>query len=223
MLEMKITLIQVNRQWLRAWGKAWQLQHPQQNSSLLDWLLQTTHVTVNVIPEWFESRMIAHLVDSIEQEKTGNLIAATQIFSTNWHTSHLTSGLQLPYIIKDSRNRHHIEFKPVNFDVSITPILLDKTQTLLNIKFKHDDISTTTTPDTLPKIFSQTLQTQIRMKLGSTILLSSLSTHQKNSMKNAPSIFAKIPILGPLLRHNQQQNKQHQWLIFISTSLQQGC
>lgn len=218
LIHLHVTLIQVNNQWLNDWGSTWQQQHPNHHLNFWGWLTQTTTLTPHTLPMWFQQTALEHLLAAMQTQKTGHLIAQAHLVTENRHATHLSSGVIVPYYIKDSRNRTRLIFKPITLDFNITPTLQNKHRIQIQLTLTHNRIAQPHTLEAPAMIQTQQINTKMHIKPKQTVLLSSLNADIQQQQQDQLSLFAHLPIIGPWLAHDQQQHQQQRLLMMMSAT-----
>ncbi|GEM_PF-6785228 len=218
-IQFDITLAEVESEWLKSWGIQWLKNHKNPNSILNDLFSASSSLSALWPHQLTDHLLLKQLLSTLNNNTHHSLIAHSHLRTNNEHPATIESGLIVPYLTKDSRNRNQLLFKPVQLSIQLIPHLKMNSHLTLSVDITHDRLQSAHEDNTPPIIESNHLNTTLNTQLGQLMMLSSLISSDAHHSKNQHTPFATIPLLGQLFESRYHNESNRHLLIFIQATL----
>ena len=149
--------------------------------------------------------------NALQEKKYVNILSNPKLLVLNNHSASINIGNQVPTVTSQASAEdlgssqasaasilQNITYINTGITLSVTPIINSQGYLTLNISQTVSDAQTNNTSDiSSPLIFNRSLQTDVILKSGESVMLGGLITDNKSNSKT------KIPFLGdiPFLKH----------------------
>jgi type II secretion system protein D len=160
------------------------------------------------------------------------IISRPMVFTANGQPAKISSGQEIPYAgetlsdINNSGNVNNIgttvssstQFKKVQLELSIRPLINSNNEVTLNISQKNDTANGTTTISagtTAPVINTQNLDTVVTVPNRTTIVLGGLISDQEERVQTGIPFLKDIPGLGYLFSSTRKSKNRKELIVMI--------
>jgi type IV pilus assembly protein PilQ len=164
------------------------------------------------------NRLLDLELSAMENEGNGHVISSPHLITTDRTPAFIEAGSEIPYQEKGRHGNTNIAFKKAVLSLKVTPTATPSGHILLKLELHHDKPGA---PDlqNIPAIDTQTLNTQVLLKPGETIMLGGIyETVTQQSIYRIP-ILGQIPVLGWLFKQRVQNETKRELLIFVTPNL----
>lgn len=156
-------------------------------------------------------------LNALESEGKSQTISQPRIITANQRTALIQQGQEVPYQEggDDVLTGNSIEFKEALLSLEVTPQITPDNRIIMDLNIQNDDVSSTEY-DGAPAIDTNTIQTQVLVDNGETVVLGGiLSSEQVTNLFKTP-FLGDLPGLGRLFRYTEQSNEKVELLVFIT-------
>ncbi len=158
----------------------------------------------------------------MEQENQIEIIASPRLFTSHQQTASIKQGTEIPYEVSAGNSgATSIEFKEAILGMEVTPSVLGNGRIQLKIRISQNvpGRSIQTGKSAVLSIDKQEIETQVTLKDGQTLALGGIFQQQRTQGKNQVPLLGNIPLISALFRHQSQEHKKRELVIFITPRL----
>ncbi|MDD3265981.1 MAG: type IV pilus secretin PilQ [Burkholderiales bacterium] len=154
-------------------------------------------------------------IDAMELQSEGRTISSPKVITANYQTASIQQGMQIPYQQVSSAGNTNIAFINATLALQVTPQITNDGNIMLNVSIQKNSPSTMYV-QSVPAIDTNSVNTQVLVKDGSTILVGGIYIdEQAVSVQQIPGL-GDIPYLGWLFKTQKIKNEKRELLIFIT-------
>ena len=165
-----------------------------------------------------------YLVDleltALEAEGRGEIVSTPRVITANQSEATIKQGVEIPYQQSASSGATTIQFKEAVLELVVTPQITPDNNIIMDLRVSKDNvgeiISTGGLGGTVPSIDTRSVETQVLVADGQTVVLGGIyETERRETIKKVP-FLGDIPVLGALFRSKQRTNNKAELLIFVT-------
>ena len=165
-----------------------------------------------------------YLVDleltALEAEGRGEIVSTPRVITANQSEATIKQGVEIPYQQAASSGATTVQFKEAVLELVVTPQITPDNNIILDLRVSKDNvgqiISTGGLGGTVPSIDTRSVETQVLVADGQTVVLGGIyETERRVSVKKVP-VLGDIPFLGALFRSKQRLENKAELLIFVT-------
>jgi type IV pilus assembly protein PilQ len=165
-----------------------------------------------------------YLVDleltALEAEGRGEIVSTPRVITANQKEATIKQGVEIPYQQSASSGATTIQFKEAVLELTVTPQITPDNNIIMDLKVHKDSvgdiISTGGLGGTVPSIDTRSVETQVLVADGQTVVLGGIyETERRETLKKVP-ILGDIPFAGALFRSKQRLDNKAELLIFVT-------
>jgi len=165
-----------------------------------------------------------YLVDleltALEAEGRGEIVSTPRVITANQKEASIEQGVEIPYQQSASSGATTIQFKKAVLSLTVTPQITPDNNIIMDLRVHKDNvgeiISTGGLGGTVPSIDTRSVETQVLVADGQTVVLGGIyETERRETIKKVP-FLGDIPVLGALFRSTQRVNNKAELLIFVT-------
>ena len=159
-------------------------------------------------------------LSALEAEGRGEIISTPRVITSNQSEAIIKQGVEIPYQQSASSGATTIQFKEAVLELIVTPQITPDNNIIMDLKVSKDSvgeiISTGGLGGTVPSIDTRSVQTQVLVADGQTVVLGGIyETERRETIKKVP-FLGDIPILGRLFKSTQIVENKAELLIFVT-------
>lgn len=155
-------------------------------------------------------------VDALELQSQGRTISSPKVMTANYQAANIQQGVQIPYQQATSAGNTNVAFVNATLSLQVTPQITDDGYVLLNVQVQKDSPNTKLQVQGTPSIDTNSVNTQVRVKDGSTILVGGIYVDDQQQVQQQIPGLGDIPYLGWLFKNQVTKNNKKELLIFIT-------
>ena len=167
---------------------------------------------------------VDYLVDleltALEAEGRGEIVSTPRVITANQKEARIEQGVEIPFQQSASSGATTIQFKKAVLSLTVTPQITPDNNIIMDLKVHKDSvgevISTGGLGGTVPSIDTRSVETQVLVSDGQTVVLGGIYETERRETINKVPFFGDIPIAGFLFRSKQYQNNKAELLIFVT-------
>jgi type IV pilus assembly protein PilQ len=154
-----------------------------------------------------------------ENSGKARIISTPRITTQNKVAAEIKQGVQLPYQTV-SNGTVTVAFKDAGLSLKVTPTITDAGTVLMQVVVDNSSPDFGNVVGTgaaaVPPINTQSAQTTVLVKDGSTTVIGGIYQGQESLAKQNTPFLSQIPVLGLLFKNNTTRNSTTELLIFIT-------
>ena len=206
------------------------LQNPGPGTPLLEYPDLSNRYNVNVpIAEAAGRFSLAvlendYLVDleltALEAEGRGEIVSTPRVITANQSEATIKQGVEIPYQQSASSGATTVSFKEAVLELVVTPQITPDNNIIMDLRVSKDNvgeiISTGGLGGTVPSIDTRSVETQVLVADGQTVVLGGIyETERRETISKVP-FLGDIPFAGALFRSKQRVDNKAELLIFVT-------
>lgn len=159
-------------------------------------------------------------LSALEAEGRGEIISTPRVITSNQSEAVIKQGVEIPYQQSASSGATTIQFKEAVLELIVTPQITPDNNIIMDLKVSKDSvgeiISTGGQGGTVPSIDTRSVETQVLVADGQTVVLGGIyETERRETIKKVP-FLGDIPIFGRLFKNIQRVENKAELLIFVT-------
>jgi type IV pilus assembly protein PilQ len=165
-----------------------------------------------------------YLVDleltALEAEGRGEIVSTPRVITANQKEASIKQGVEIPYQQSASSGATTVQFKEAVLELTVTPQITPDNNIIMDLMVSKDNvgeiISTGGLGGTVPSIDTRSVQTQVLVADGQTVVLGGIyETERRETISKVP-FLGDIPFAGVLFRSKQRTDNKAELLIFVT-------
>jgi len=165
-----------------------------------------------------------YLVDlelsALEAEGRGEIVSTPRVITANQKEATIKQGVEIPYQQSASSGATTIQFKEAVLELVVTPQITPDNNIIMDLRVSKDNvgeiISTGGLGGTVPSIDTRSVETQVLVANGQTVVLGGIyETERRETVTKVP-VLGDIPFAGALFRSKQRTDNKAELLIFVT-------
>ena len=165
-----------------------------------------------------------YLVDleltALEAEGRGEIVSTPRVITANQKEATIKQGVEIPYQQSASSGATTIQFKEAVLELVVTPQITPDNNIIMDLRVSKDNvgeiISTGGLGGTVPSIDTRSVETQVLVADGQTVVLGGIyETERRETIKKVP-FLGDIPFAGNLFKSKQRLDNKAELLIFVT-------
>lgn len=171
-----------------------------------------------------------YLVDlelsALEAEGRGEIVSTPRIITANQKEATIEQGVEIPFQQSASSGATTIQFKKAVLSLTVTPQITPDNNIIMDLKVHKDSvgeiISTGGLGGTVPSIDTRSLETQVLVANGQTVVLGGIyETERRETITKVP-FLGDLPFAGFLFRSTKRVDNKTELLIFVTPRILEG-
>ncbi len=159
-------------------------------------------------------------LSALEAEGRGEIVSTPRVITANQSEATIKQGVEIPYQQASSSGATTIQFKEAVLELVVTPQITPDNNIIMDLRVSKDNvgeiISTGGLGGTVPSIDTRSVETQVLVADGQTVVLGGIyETERRETIKKVP-LLGDIPIAGSLFRSKQRIDNKAELLIFVT-------
>ncbi len=157
---------------------------------------------------------------ALEAEGRGEIVSTPRVITANQKQASIKQGVEIPYQQSASSGATTIQFKEAVLELTVTPQITPDNNIIMDLSVSKDNvgeiISTGGLGGTVPSIDTRSVETQVLVADGQTVVLGGIyETERRETIKKVP-FLGDIPVLGNLFKSKQRVDNKAELLIFVT-------
>jgi type IV pilus assembly protein PilQ len=168
-----------------------------------------------------ESEYLVDLeLSAVEAEGRGEIVSTPRVITANQKEASIKQGVEIPYQQSASSGATTVQFKEAVLELTVTPQITPDNNIIMDLTVSKDNvgaiISTGGLGGTVPSIDTRSVQTQVLVKDGQTVVLGGIyETERRETVTKVP-VLGDIPFLGAAFRNKNRTDNKAELLIFVT-------
>jgi type IV pilus assembly protein PilQ len=165
-----------------------------------------------------------YLVDleltAMEAEGRGEIVSTPRVITANQKQASIKQGVEIPYQQSASSGATTVQFKEAVLELTVTPQITPDNNIIMDLTVSKDNvgdiISTGGLGGTVPSIDTRSVETQVLVADGQTVVLGGIyETERRETISKVP-FLGDIPVVGNLFKSKQRVDNKAELLIFVT-------
>ena len=165
-----------------------------------------------------------YLVDleltALEAEGRGEIVSTPRVITANQKEATIKQGVEIPYQQSASSGATTIQFKEAVLELVVTPQITPDNNIIMDLRVSKDNvgeiISTGGLGGTVPSIDTRSVETQVLVANGQTVVLGGIYETERRETINKVPVLGDIPFAGNLFKSKQRTDNKAELLIFVT-------
>jgi type IV pilus assembly protein PilQ len=165
-----------------------------------------------------------YLVDleltALEAEGRGEIVSTPRVITANQKEATIKQGVEIPYQQSASSGATTVQFKEAVLELVVTPQITPDNNIIMDLRVSKDNvgdiISTGGLGGTVPSIDTRSVETQVLVANGQTVVLGGIYETERRETINKVPFLGDIPVAGALFRSKQRLDNKAELLIFVT-------
>lgn len=165
-----------------------------------------------------------YLVDleltALEAEGYGEIVSTPRVITANQKEARIEQGVEIPYQQSSSSGATTVQFKKAVLSLTVTPHITPDNNIIMDLRVHKDNvgeiISTGGLGGTVPSIDTRSIETQVLVKDGQTVVLGGIYETERRETVNKVPFLGDLPLVGFLFRSTQRIDNKAELLIFVT-------
>ena len=165
-----------------------------------------------------------YLVDleltALEAEGRGEIVSTPRVITANQKEATIKQGVEIPYQQSASSGATTIQFKEAVLELVVTPQITPDNNIIMDLRVSKDNvgevISTGGLGGTVPSIDTRSVETQVLVADGQTVVLGGIYETERRETVNKVPFLGDLPGVGVLFRSKQRTDNKAELLIFVT-------
>jgi len=159
-------------------------------------------------------------LSALEAEGRGEIVSTPRVITANQSEATIKQGVEIPYQQAASSGATTVQFKEAVLELVVTPQITPDNNIIMDLRVSKDNvgdvISTGGLGGTVPSIDTRSVETQVLVADGQTVVLGGIyETERRETVKKVP-FLGDIPFAGALFRSKQRVDNKAELLIFVT-------
>jgi len=168
-----------------------------------------------------ESEFLVDLeLTALEAEGRGEIVSTPRVITANQKEARIEQGVEIPYQQSSSSGASTIQFKKAVLSLTVTPQITPDNNIIMDLKVHKDNvgdiISTGGLGGTVPSIDTRSVETQVLVADGQTVVLGGIYETERRETINKVPFLGDIPFLGNLFKSKSRIDNKAELLIFVT-------
>ncbi len=165
-----------------------------------------------------------YLVDleltALEAEGRGEIVSTPRVITANQKEATIKQGVEIPYQQSASSGATTVQFKEAVLELVVTPQITPDNNIIMDLRVSKDNvgevISTGGLGGTVPSIDTRSVETQVLVADGQTVVLGGIYETERRETVNKVPFLGDIPGVGYLFRSKSRLDNKAELLIFVT-------
>jgi type IV pilus assembly protein PilQ len=161
-------------------------------------------------------------LSALQAEGRGEVVSSPRVITANQKEAVIKQGVEIPYQEAASSGATATQFKEAVLSLTVTPQITPDDRVILDLLVTKDsvgDVITTERGGAVPSIDTRSVQTQVLVDNGQTVVLGGIyETEQNENMTKVPYL-GDIPWVGVLFRSTRIQTDKTELLVFVTPKI----
>ncbi len=168
-----------------------------------------------------ESEYLVDLeLSALEAEGRGEIVSTPRVITANQKEATIKQGVEIPYQQSASSGATTVQFKEAVLELVVTPQITPDNNIIMDLRVSKDNvgdiISTGGLGGTVPSIDTRSVETQVLVADGQTVVLGGIYETERRETINKVPLLGDIPVAGALFRSKQRLDNKAELLIFVT-------
>ncbi len=160
-------------------------------------------------------------LSAAQLEGSSETVSSPRVITSNQQEAIITAGQEIPYRQASSSGAATVAFKKAVLELKVTPQITPDSRVIMTLDVRKDQPDFGNLVDGVPPINTQSVQTEVLVNNGETVVLGGIYEQTKSKTVNRIPFFGDLPVLGVLFRNTTEVDDKKELLIFITPKILQ--
>ena len=160
-------------------------------------------------------------LSAAQLEGTSETVSSPRVITSNQQEATITAGQEIPYRQASSSGAATVAFKKAVLELKVTPQITPDSRIIMTLDVRKDQPDFGNLVDGVPPINTQSVQTEVLVNNGETVVLGGIYEQTKSKTINRIPFFGDLPVVGALFRNTVEVDDKQELLIFITPKILQ--
>lgn len=156
-------------------------------------------------------------LSALVSEGRAEVIARPKVITADKQRATISSGVEIPYQEASSSGATSTAFKSATLSLDVRPQITPDDRIIMDLHVKQDTVGAVF--NGVPSINTNSIQTQVLVRNGETIVLGGIFTTQVTQSTTKTPFFGDLPYVGRFFRRTTESDDKQELLIFITPRL----
>ena len=156
-------------------------------------------------------------LSAMQEEGKGEIISSPRVITSNQQTAIIEQGTEIPYQEASSSGATSVSFKEAVLKLEVTPQITPDDRIVMDLKVNKDEVGTVFLG--VPSIDTRSVQTQVLVDNGETVVLGGIYEQSKSSGSTRVPFFGDLPYVGFLFKTTNKSDVKRELLIFVTPKI----
>ncbi len=173
---------------------------------------------LNFVVGTVASNILRLELSAMQSEGRGEIVSSPRVVTADQHKATIKQGIEIPYEESTSSGATNIEFKEAVLKLEVTPQITPDDSIIMDLSISKDnpDYSRLVGNSNTPPIDTRSVDTQVLVNNGETVVLGGIFESTKTVTKNQVPVLGDMPYLGNLFREKLVTDENRELLIFVT-------
>ena len=154
-------------------------------------------------------------LSALEHKGQVKILSTPKVTTQNNQEAEVTQGFQIPIQIV-ANNTVTVQFKDAALKLTVTPQITAANTVIMKIALENGQPDFTRSVNGNPSINTQRANTQVQVADGITTVIGGIVQSTETTARDTVPGVSKLPLLGWLFRHDDNESTNQELLIFIT-------
>ena len=159
---------------------------------------------------------ISSVINLSLQNGDGVILAEPQLSTRSGGKAKFHAGGEFPLATTSTTGQVNIEYKKYGIILNVEPVVDDHDNILAHIETEISNIDPGSSYGGYPGILTRNTSTDVSLRVGETLVMAGLVQNSAHNNMDKVKWLGDIPVLGPLFRSQDFQNKRSELVIFVT-------
>ena len=163
------------------------------------------------------SKLLSVELTALETDSKGKVISSPRVVTADQTEATIATGTEIPYQQATSSGATSVSFKSATLSLAVKPQITPDDNIIMDIKVNKDSVGTLYAG--VPSINTNTVNTQVLVENGGTVVIGGVYQQQQSDGVNKVPWLGDIPGLGFLFRSKSKIDNKSELLVFITPKI----
>ncbi len=159
-------------------------------------------------------------LEALKEEGLLRVLVESSVVADSGRPATLFSGGEFPILVPQALGTVSVEWREFGVKLDAVPIVLGKGQVILEIatEFSERDFANAASLNntTIPALTSREANTQVRMRLGQTLMIGGLLATRYTSETDKIPLLGELPVIGAAFRRVKYDETETELIILVT-------
>ena len=161
-------------------------------------------------------------LSAMQQEGRGEIISSPRVMTSDKQPAVIEVGQQVPIVTPATENQPPtVKYQDATLKLDVTPHITPDNRIIMGLKVTKNEADKVLQVDGNPYINKRSVQTNVLVDNGETIVLGGVFERERNTNKQQVPWLGDLPILGNLFKNDARTETNQELLIFVTPRILQ--
>lgn len=163
-------------------------------------------------------------LSALETEGRGEVISTPRVITANQQEALIRQGVEIPFQEATSSGATNVQFKEAVLQLKVRPLITPDRRVIMDLEVNQDNVGEIFTGvggAEIPSIDTRSVQTQVLVDNGETVVLGGIFEQTNRETINRVPVLGSLPGIGALFRNTSRESSKGELLIFVTPQILQ--